>query len=206
MRKFDYSGLMELSLPVRMYTTIAQIHEYKGKQALYEKNYSDILERMVDVAKIQSTKASNAIEGIYTNDTRLQDLMKKKTEPKNRNEEEIAGYRHVLDLIHGNYAYIAFSKPDILTLHNQLYSYVKKRYYDFMPHHIPTDGRAGIKGIARYQKNPQHRKRAGNTVYQNVNKNTDTGYSRLKWRMRQETGLQPFSCLASFALAQNLAG
>ncbi len=123
MRKFDYSGLMELSLPVRMYQTITQIHEYKGKQALYVENYSDILERMVDVAKIQSTKASNALEGIYTNDTRLQDLMKKKTGPKNRNEEEITGYRHVLDMIHGNYAYITFSKPDILTLHNQLYSY-----------------------------------------------------------------------------------
>ncbi|MBF1334163.1 MAG: Fic family protein, partial [Leptotrichia sp.] len=74
------------------------------------------------------TKSSNAIEGIYTNDARLNELMNKKTEPRNRNEEEIAGYRHVLDIIHENYAYIEFNKNDILTLHNQLYSYSYVNY------------------------------------------------------------------------------
>ena len=128
MRKFDYSPLMELSLPVSMYHTIAQIHEYKGRQTFYVENYPDILEGMIDVAKIQSAKSSNAIEGIYTNDARLQELMKKKTEPKNRNEEEIAGYRYVLDMIHENYPYITFSKNDILTLHNRLYSYSAVNY------------------------------------------------------------------------------
>ena len=99
MRKFNYLKLMELSLPVNIYHTIAKIHEYKGKQELYVENYPDILEKMIDVAKIQSTKSSNAIEGIYTNDARLKELMNKKAEPKNRNEEEIAGYRHVLDIL-----------------------------------------------------------------------------------------------------------
>ena len=123
LRKFNYLKLMELSLPVNIYHTIAKIHEYKGKQELYVENYPDILGKMIDVAKIQSTKSSNAIEGIYTNDARLKELMNKKAEPKNRNEEEIAGYRHVLDMIHENYDYIGFNKNDILTLHNQLYSY-----------------------------------------------------------------------------------
>lgn len=123
MRTFNYLNLMELSLPVSIYHMIASIHEYKGKQELYVENYPDILEKMIDVAKIQSTKSSNAIEGIYTNDTRLKELMKKKVEPKNRNEEEISGYRHVLDIVHENYDYIEFNKNDILTLHNQLYSY-----------------------------------------------------------------------------------
>ena len=128
MREFNYLKLMELSLPVNIYHTIAKIHEYKGKQELYVKNYPDILDKMIDVAKIQSTKSSNAIEGIYTNDARLNELMNKKTEPRNRNEEEIAGYRHVLDIIHENYAYIEFNKNDILTLHNQLYSYSYVNY------------------------------------------------------------------------------
>ena len=119
---------MELSLPVNIYHTIAKIHEYKGKQELYVKNYPDVLDKMIDVAKIQSTKSSNAIEGIYTNDARLNELMNKKAEPRNRNEEEIAGYRHVLDIIHENYAYIEFNKNDILTLHNQLYSYSYVNY------------------------------------------------------------------------------
>ena len=123
LRKFNYLKLMDLSLPVSVYHMIANIHEYKGKQELYVENYPDILEKMINVAKIQSTKSSNAIEGIYTNDSRLKELMKKKAEPKNRNEEEIVGYRHVLDIIHENYDYIEFSKNDILTLHNQLYSY-----------------------------------------------------------------------------------
>ena len=123
MRKFDYLKLMNLSLPVSIYHTIAQIHEYKGKQELYVINYPDVLEKMINIAKIQSAKYSNAIEGIYTNDTRLLELMNKKSEPRNRNEEEIAGYRHVLDMVHENYPYIEFSKNDILTLHNQLYSY-----------------------------------------------------------------------------------
>ena len=128
MREFNYLKLMELSLPVNIYHTIARIHEYKGKQELYVKNYPDVLDKMIDVAKIQSTKSSNAIEGIYTNDARLNELMNKKTEPGNRNEEEIAGYRHVLDIIHENYAYIEFNKNDILTLHNQLYSYSYVNY------------------------------------------------------------------------------
>ena len=119
---------MELSLPVNIYHTIAKIHEYKGKQELYVKNYPDVLDKMIDVAKIQSTKSSNAIEGIYTNDARLNELMNKKAEPRNRNEEEITGYRHALDIIHENYAYIEFNKNDILTLHNQLYSYSYVNY------------------------------------------------------------------------------
>ena len=128
MREFNYLKLMELSLPVNIYHTITKIHEYKGKQELYIKNYPDVLDKMIDVAKIQSTKSSNAIEGIYTNDARLNELMNKKAEPRNRNEEEIAGYRHVLDIIHENYAYIEFNKNDILTLHNQLYSYSYVNY------------------------------------------------------------------------------
>ena len=128
MREFNYLKLMELSLPVNIYHTIAKIHEYKGKQELYVKNYPDVLDKMIDVAKIQSTKSSNAIEGIYTNDARLNELMNKKAEPRNRNEEEIAGYRHVLDIIHENYAYIEFNKNGILTLHNQLYSYSYVNY------------------------------------------------------------------------------
>ncbi len=128
MREFNYLKLMELSLPVNIYHTIAKIHEYKGKQELYVKNYPDVLDKMIDVAKIQSTKSSNAIEGIYTNDVRLNELMNKKTEPGNRNEEEIAGYRQVLDIIHENYAYIEFNKNDILTLHNHLYSYSYVNY------------------------------------------------------------------------------
>lgn len=128
MREFDYSKLLDLNIPAKMYDLISKIYEYKGKQELYVANFSDVLDKMVEVAKIQSTKSSNAIEGISTNDTRLEKLMNKKSEPKNRNEEEIYGYREVLDIIHENYESIEFTKNNILTLHNKLYSYSGERH------------------------------------------------------------------------------
>lgn len=123
LRKFDYKKLLNLNIPAKMYDLIAKIYEHKGKQELYVANFTDVLEKMIEVAKIQSTKSSNAIEGISTNDTRLEELMNKKSEPRNRNEEEIYGYREVLDIIHENYENIEFTKNNILTLHNRLYSY-----------------------------------------------------------------------------------
>lgn len=123
MREFNYSKLLDLNIPAKMYNLIAKIYEYKGKQELYLANFSDVLDKMVELAKIQSTKSSNAIEGISTNDTRLEELMNKKSEPRNRDEEEIYGYREVLEIIHGNYESIEFTKNNILTLHNRLYSY-----------------------------------------------------------------------------------
>ena len=111
-----------------MYDLISKIYEYKGKQELYVANFSDVLDKMIEVAKIQSTKSSNAIEGISTNDTRLEELMNKKSEPKNRNEKEIYGYREVLDIIHENYENIEFTKNNILTLHNRLYSYSEENH------------------------------------------------------------------------------
>ena len=128
MREFNYSKLLNLNIPAKMYDLISKIYEYKGKQELYVANFSDVLDKMIEVAKIQSTKSSNAIEGISTNDTRLEELMNKKSEPKNRNEEEIYGYREVLDIIHENYENIEFTKNNILTLHNRLYSYSEENH------------------------------------------------------------------------------
>lgn len=128
MRKFNYSKLISLNIPANMYDLISKIYEYKGKQELYVANFSDVLDKMIEVAKIQSTKSSNAIEGISTNDTRLEELMNKKSEPKNRNEKEIYGYREVIDIIHENYENIEFTKNNILTLHNRLYSYSEENH------------------------------------------------------------------------------
>lgn len=123
MRKFDYLKLKNLFLSTNILKTIEKIHEYKGKQELYLEKHRDILNKMTDIAKIQSTKSSNALEGIYTKEARLVSLMKNKTEPKNRAEEEIAGYRRVLDIIHESFKHIDLNKNNILTFHNQLYFY-----------------------------------------------------------------------------------
>ena len=86
---------------------VAQIHEYKGEQThcLWEAK-ADTLTQLLEVAKIQSTEASNKIEGIYTSDERLKKIVRDKTMPKTRSEKEIAGYRDVLNTIHQNYDYI----------------------------------------------------------------------------------------------------
>ena len=93
---------------------------------LYLKQKPAALEKLVEIAKIQSTEASNKIEGIVTTSTRLQQLVMEKTTPKNRDEEEIMGYRDVLNTIHESYEYIPIRSSYILQLHRDLYQYSQK--------------------------------------------------------------------------------
>ena len=102
---------------------IAQIHEYKGEQTLFIGAYPDALSDLMKVAKIQSTDASNKIEGIYTSDERLKRLVMDKTMPKTRNEEEIAGYRDALNTIHENFEHIPIKPSVILQLHRDMYKF-----------------------------------------------------------------------------------
>lgn len=123
MREFNYRKVdSELFTPEIM-NLISKIHEYKGKQELFIEAQPDVLNAMLEVARIQSTGASNRIEGIYTSDARLNELVLQKAEPHNRNEQEIAGYREVLSTIHENYDYITPRPNVILQLHRDLYSY-----------------------------------------------------------------------------------
>ncbi len=123
MRGFNY-----LSIDSGFYThdivnLLSAIHEYKGKQELFLETQPDILEAMLKVAKIQSTGASNRIEGIYTSEARLNELVIEKAEPRNRDEQEIAGYLEVLNTIHENYKFIVPRPKVILQLHRDLYTY-----------------------------------------------------------------------------------
>ena len=78
---------------------------------------------LIEIAKIQSTEASNRIEGIITTDDRLKMIVKEKTMPKTRSEKEIAGYRDVLAIIHESYEYIPIRSNMILQLHRNLYKF-----------------------------------------------------------------------------------
>ena len=126
MREFNYDLLKHLQWDSEILGLVAQIHEYKGKQELYLKQKPTILDRLVEIAKIQSTEASNKIEGIVTTSVRVQQLCQEKTTPKNRDEEEIMGYRDVLNTIHENYEYIPIRGSYILQLHRDLYKYSEK--------------------------------------------------------------------------------
>lgn len=102
---------------------LTQIHEHKGEQNLFIEANSDALIELVEIAKIQSTKASNRIEGIYTTDDRLRKIVMDKTMPKTRSEEEIAGYRDVLNTVHENFEHIPVKSSIILQLHRDLYKF-----------------------------------------------------------------------------------
>ena len=126
MRTFDYSKLQNQQWDSEILGLVAQIHEYKGRQELYLKQKPAVLDKLIDIAKVQSTEASNKIEGIVTTNTRVQQLCQEKTTPRNRDEEEIMGYRDVLNTIHESYEYIPVRASYILQLHRDLYKYSER--------------------------------------------------------------------------------
>lgn len=123
MRSFDYIKTPEQLLKPEIVQMVGSIHEHKGKQELFLEANIDELKTLLEVALIQSTGASNRIEGIYTTDKRLEELVRQKAEPRNRSEQEISGYREVLTTIHESYEYINPRPNIILQLHRDLYSY-----------------------------------------------------------------------------------
>lgn len=120
MRKFDYTNLKNKTWNSNIINMIGKIHEAKARQELYLSQKPDELNKLVELSKIQSTEASNAIEGIRTTDTRLKKIVNEKTTPKNRNEKEIAGYRDALNIIHESFQYIPLTPNYILQLHKVL--------------------------------------------------------------------------------------
>lgn len=126
MRTFNYTDLKNRKWDNEIVAYVSQIHEHKAKQELFLRQKPQELEKLVEIAKVQSTESSNEIEGIRTTNTRLKQLINEKTTPKNRNEEEIAGYRDVLNVIHESYEYIPVTSNHILQLHKMLYSHSPK--------------------------------------------------------------------------------
>ena len=124
MREFDYSRIMDQKWDSEILGLVAAIYKYAGKQELYLKQKPHELDKLVEIAKVQSTEASNAIEGIVTTNTRIKQLVNEKTTPKNRNEQEIAGYRDVLNVIHESFDAIPITRNYILQMHKIMYSHM----------------------------------------------------------------------------------
>ena len=124
MRNYNYRDKWQKLLTPEIVKKLTLISEYKGEQRLFIEAHKDELKELVEIAKIQSTEASNRIEGIFTADDRLKNLVQEKTTPRNRDESEIAGYRDVLNTIHENYDYIPINANYFLQLHRDLYKFV----------------------------------------------------------------------------------
>lgn len=123
MKNYDFQNQPKVLLTPEIVGLLTQIHEHKGRQSLFIEANPDVLNTLLEVARVQSTGASNRIEGIFTTDKRLKELVKDKAEPKNRSEQEIVGYRDVLSTIHESYDYIEVTPNIILQLHRDLYSF-----------------------------------------------------------------------------------
>lgn len=124
MRSFNYSAFKEQKWDSDILGLIAAIYKEAGKQEQYLKQRPQEMEKLIEIAKIQSTEASNAIEGIVTTSTRIKQLVEEKTTPRNRDEQEIAGYRDVLNVIHESFDAIPITQNYILQLHKMLYSHM----------------------------------------------------------------------------------
>ena len=127
MRSFDFEKEYSKLLTPDIVSYIAQIHEYRGRYSA-DNVQKELLSELLEIARIQSTEASNRIEGIITTDDRLKKIVREKTLPKTRSEKEIAGYRDVLATIHENYEYIPVSSNMILQLHRDLYKFSGNGY------------------------------------------------------------------------------
>lgn len=128
MKVFNYNKLKDKKWDNIIVNYLSIIHEEKGKQQLYLKQLPEEIEKLVEIAKIQSTESSNEIEGIRTTNTRLRQLVSEKTTPKNRAEEEIAGYRDALNIVHENFDSIPITPNFILQLHGILLSHAASSY------------------------------------------------------------------------------
>lgn len=124
MREFNYSLIRNQKWDSELLSLIAAIYKEAGKQELHLKQRPQELEKLVEIAKIRSTEASNAIEGIVTTSTRIRQLVEEKTTPHNRDEQEIAGYRDALNIIHESFDAIPVTQNYILQLHKIMYSHM----------------------------------------------------------------------------------
>ena len=150
MRDYNYIQKWEKLLTPQIVSLLTTIHEFKGRQTLFIEANSDKLLDLLEIAKIQSTEYSNKIEGIYTSDDRLKQIVLDKTMPKTRSEKEIAGYRDVLNTIHGNYEYIPIIPSMLLQLHRDLYKFSGEGYggkFKSSDNIIAEVGRNGEKSI-----------------------------------------------------------
>ena len=128
MRKFDYSFLNNGLLPASLVSLTANISALKTMAGIRKEEYAQVFTELETVAKIQSIKSSNAMEGIVTSDERIAAIVNQNSAPLNHNEAEIAGYRDALNEIHLGFEHIDFRERDILRLHEIMMSLAGYEY------------------------------------------------------------------------------
>ncbi len=125
MHRYDYSFLRNLSVPASFLSMTGAIYGLRNEEEKKKEQYSAIFTRLQELAIVQSVKGSNAIEGIITTDKRIEEIVNQSSAPLNHNEQEIAGYRDALNLIHNNHKDIALNESTVLNLHGVLLAHTE---------------------------------------------------------------------------------
>lgn len=125
MKIFDYSFLEKGPMPSNIASLLIAIERNRNISSNLKEKLPNVFNNLVKIAKVQSVKASNAIEGIVTTDKRIESIVNEGTEPLNHNEKEIAGYRDVLNQIHNDYGVLDVHLSQILSLHSLLLKYAE---------------------------------------------------------------------------------
>lgn len=178
MRNFDYNRLKYCKWDGEVLGLIGAIHEYKGRQELFLRQKPAALDKLVEIAKVQSTESSNKIEGVVTTATRIKQLCSQKTTPRNRDEEEISGYRDALSLIHENYDYIPIKPSYILQLHKVLYGYSQRDIggrFKNTQNYIAETGDNGTQIIRFMPLAPYETPMAVEAICESYNREADNG-------------------------------
>jgi Fic family protein len=123
MRYFDYSFLKNGMLPAGLVNIVSAIVELREREAARKQSNEAIFTRLESIAKVQSIKGSNEIEGIVTSEQRINEIVNQNSAPQNHNEAEIAGYRDALSLVHERFAQLDIRERDILRLHEVMLNY-----------------------------------------------------------------------------------
>jgi len=157
MKSFESNFIKKHSIQHSLLGSMRLIGEYKGKEMLFKQQTPQVLATLRQIAIIQSTESSNRIEGIEAPPERIKKLVEQKTKPKNRSEQEIAGYRDVLSTIHANYINIPFSTGIVLQFHRDLYKFVAHEGGKWKPtDNEITETRADGTKVIRFKPVPAH--------------------------------------------------
>lgn len=157
MNSFEQGFLENQPIPHLLLRTVRLLGEYRGKEALFIQQTPQVLESLRQAAIIQSTESSNRIEGIEAPAERIKKLVEHKTTPRNRSEQEIAGYRDALATIHANHANMPFTTGIVLQLHRDLYQFVSQPGGRWkMTDNEITETRADGTRVTRFKPIPAH--------------------------------------------------
>ena len=125
MRRFDYSFLKTGNIPANLVELFAGIYSLKEKDTSRKSRFGTVYSELEKIAKVQSIKGSNAIEGIVTTDERIRAIVNQNSAPLNHDEQEIAGYRDALNLVHTTFNNLSFNEKTLFDLHRAMLTEAK---------------------------------------------------------------------------------